>query len=116
MRYLAIGILFWASVSIAQTTAHCNSYTLDGTMVTTDCTVNTPTPPPPPPQIANNVQPLAPTPGISPEIWAMAAMAQSNKPPSERQVRKYCKKHSGERWLKRNFNGIVIAEGTCSAQ
>lgn len=115
MRYLAIGILFWASVAVAQTsTANCTSYTVDGTMVTTDCTIHTPSPTPPPPPIANNVQPLVPPPTISPELWAMAAMAQSNKPPSERQIRKYCKKHAGERWIKRNFNGIVIAEGECS--
>lgn len=116
MRYLLlVGTVLWASLSVAQTaTAHCESCTLDGRSVSTDCTINTPQPLPAQVPIANNVQPLAPTPGISPEIWAMAAMAQSNRPPSERQVRKYCKKHPGETWLKRNFNGIVIAEGECS--
>lgn len=46
-------------------------------------------------------------------LMMMAVMADSNRPPSARQTRRYCKKHHGEGWAKRNWQGIVVAEGVC---
>lgn len=54
-----------------------------------------------------------PAPMVNGNLMMMAAMAASNRPPSARQTRRYCKKHSGENWAKRNWQGIVVAEGVC---
>jgi hypothetical protein len=57
---------------------------------------------------------IQPSPPINTDLMAMAMIAASNKAPSSRQVRKYCKKHPGESWVWRNFYGTVVAQGECS--
>lgn len=108
MRYLLlVGTVLWASLSFAQTaTAHCESYSIYNS-TSTDRTITTP------PQIPAQTPVVNP---ITPEMWAMAAQIQSNKPPSDRSIRKFCKKHPGEHWWKRNLQGQLVAEGTCPVQ
>lgn len=104
MRYILLVVLL-ASAMSAQTT-NCTSVK-NGDTVSTNCSTPQPIPLP-----ALNVQSPAP---VAPDsgLMMMAAMSASNRPPSARQVRNFCKKHPGQHWTKRNFNGTVVAEGSC---
>ena len=55
-------------------------------------------------------------PTMNTNLTALAIMAASNRPPSARQVRKWCKKRSGQTWVKRNWQGVVVDQGTCNTR
>jgi hypothetical protein len=112
-------LLLWSSLALSQT-KNCTSRQ-DGpnrTTVTCDdstsATVTNVTPPAvqPIPLPALSVQPPQPV-TINTNLMAMAMIASSNKPPSNRQLKKYCKKHPGQPWVWHNFYGVEVAKGQC---
>src|SRR3954471_24586840 len=120
---LTLGIVLWASAAFAQTKT-CTSVRDSFGNTTIDCSdltsatvtplsksgnvstysVTTTLPPPqvvvPPPQPiplpALAIQP-PPQSRLNPTLMALLAMQSSNRPPSSKQLKKYCKKHPGER-------------------
>jgi hypothetical protein len=114
---LTLGIVLWASAAFAQTT-NCTSANQAPNTTTINCTDGqsvtvtnvTPAQTMPLPALAAAV----PTVTDNSSLFAMAAMAASNRPPSEKQLKRYCKKHAGQHWQKRNLNGMIVAEGECS--
>jgi hypothetical protein len=114
---LTLGVMLWASAAFAQTTT-CTSANQAPNTTAINCTNGqsvtvtnvTPAQTMPLPALAVAV----PTVTDNFSLYAMAAMAASNRPPTAKQLKKYCKKRPGAHWQKRNLNGMIVAEGDCS--